>query len=264
MMLYIAFIRRLRRMFFCRSFSIIAFVSISLLTLQQNALASHFVVQAGTGIGVKDKCNKPQKRKENKKNKKKKMTPASSNDCHSKQHRNNRQVDVNHSVYGGVTAWADRPFGGSVIAWADRPFGGSVVAWADRPFGGSVVAWPQTRCNNINIVTHATLISSPVIPEYWSPSETYYQSSGNIVSQTSNIRKAKQRRLPSRPRSNAPHSGKVHWVNQSAENKQTTFLADARPRVLCIKHASRTCGCYSPSPKTTDHVQMASTESVQP
>ena len=239
-------------MFFCRSISIIAFLGISLLTLQQSALASHLVVQAGAGIGVKDKCNKPQKKKENKKNKKKKMTPGSSNDCHSQRHKNNSQVDVNHSVYGGV------------IAWADRPFGGSVVAWADRPFGGSVVAWSQPRCNNINIVTHATQISWPVIPGYWSPTDPQTLSGNTMTSQTPNTMTLKQRRMPSRTRSNAPHSGNVHWVNQSPQTEQTTSLADARPRVWCIKHASRTCGCYSPSPKTTDQVQMASTQSVQP
>ena len=168
------------------------------------------------------------------------MTPGSSNDCHSQRHKNNSQVDVNHSVYGGV------------------------IAWADRPFGGSVVAWSQPRCNNINIVTHATQISWPVIPGYWSPTDPQTLSGNTMTSQTPNTMTLKQRRMPSRTRSNAPHSGNVHWVNQSPQTEQTTSLADARPRVWCIKHASRTCGCYSPSPKTTDQVQMASTQSVQP
>jgi hypothetical protein len=246
------FIWRLRRMVFCRSFSFIAFVGIILLTLQQSALASHFVVQAGTGIGVKDKCNKPQKKNENKQNKRKNAKPGSSNDCHSKRNRNHSHVDITQVAYGGV------------IAWADRPFGGSVVAWADRPFGGSVITWAQPRCNNINIVTHSTLSSWPVIPGYWSPTETLYPSSEATTTQAQRTLAVKQRRMPSRPRSSAPHSGTVHWVNQSPQTKKTTSLADARPRVWCIKHASRTCGCYGPSPETIDHVQIASTESVQP
>ncbi len=219
-----------------RTVFIVVLVCFATMLFQQEVSGASNADTIGASKASKQSCQKQRSKKKKHKNKKNRLndcTPAATNHHES------------HVVYGSVIGWADRPFGNSIVSWANRSNHSDVIAWSNNPCQSHYVV-NTTRSNR------------------WLPTTSYWESPNVVVindeimdTSIRTIQVKRPRRVPSRPRSNAPHSGVVHWSNDSRPSGGAPTLADARPRVLCLKHASRVCGCYGPTNQDRDQLKLA-------